>query len=604
MIYMVGADLESDKGLGTVDLDGIDYEKMDNKNIKVVLIAGGSKEWKNNYIDSKETAIYELTKDGFKKVKNVSIKNMGDTRTFSDYLTYVYDNYKTDKYNLIFWNHGGAIYGSEFDSLYDDNLSLKELKTGFENSPFNKKNKLETVIFRTCLNGTIEVANVFKDYSNYLIASEETTIGTSFSSVLKFINDINISDKGYDIGFKFIDAYKKQVKEYKTLYNSKMGKAVEIYSTYSIVKVSNIGKLTESVNEFFEDIDIASNYNLIAKSRSNMYQYAYTQSDDSNYDMVDLYSLVNNLKNLSSDKASKVLNVFEDTVIYNWATNNSSRGMSIYFPYNAKDSTKEYFLKLYNEFDDLKPYKNFIKDFNSMQTNSSTTYSFAKNKTSIDTSNTNSDFKLELTDEQKQGYAKAEYLVFRDNKDGYFLPVYRGKQVSLNENTLNATIKGKQLKVVSKEYPDQESIFPLFEGDSNDDYIKYNTYVTLSNFKNDNFIIDPAKLTLTLDKKTNNVLVNNIILSKKGKYTPNSIAVDLSAYDTIAFASSKYKILDENNNYKTNWVSNGIIEGFETKVNDFDFKLQNFDDGYDYYCVFIIWDVNNNNYYSKLIKMK
>ena len=69
MIYMVGSNLESQSGLATTDLESIEYNDMDNENINVVLIAGGSKEWKNNYINKNETSIYELTNDGFKKYK-------------------------------------------------------------------------------------------------------------------------------------------------------------------------------------------------------------------------------------------------------------------------------------------------------------------------------------------------------------------------------------------------------------------------------------------------------------------------------------------------------------------------------------------------------
>jgi len=67
MIYMVGSNLESESGLGTVDLNSIDYDTMDNENINVVLIAGGSTNWYNNYISKDETSIYELTSDGYKK---------------------------------------------------------------------------------------------------------------------------------------------------------------------------------------------------------------------------------------------------------------------------------------------------------------------------------------------------------------------------------------------------------------------------------------------------------------------------------------------------------------------------------------------------------
>ena len=79
MIYMVGSDLESQNGLGTIDLEEIDYYKMDNQNINVLLIAGGSNDWYNDYIDKSETSIYELTGSGYVKVKSQNIQNMGNT---------------------------------------------------------------------------------------------------------------------------------------------------------------------------------------------------------------------------------------------------------------------------------------------------------------------------------------------------------------------------------------------------------------------------------------------------------------------------------------------------------------------------------------------
>ena len=257
-----------------------------------------------NTVYKNETSIYELTASGYKKVKTQDIQNMGDSKVFSNYLNYVYENYKTDKYDLIFWNHGGAIYGSEFDDLSGDNLTLEEMRVGLSNSNFNKNNKLETVIFRTCLNGTIEIADTFKDYSDYLVASEEITLGSSITGVLNFINDIEPNDTGTDVGIKFVNSYKEQISKLKNYY----GSSEYIYSTYSVVDLSKIEKLVESLNSFVDDINVSENYNKIAKTRSNLYQYAYTQSSDPTYDTVDLYNLVNNLKDLSLDKANVVLN--------------------------------------------------------------------------------------------------------------------------------------------------------------------------------------------------------------------------------------------------------------------------------------------------------
>ena len=45
MIYMVGADLESNNGLASVDLNSIDKNIANDSSINVYLIAGGSKKW-------------------------------------------------------------------------------------------------------------------------------------------------------------------------------------------------------------------------------------------------------------------------------------------------------------------------------------------------------------------------------------------------------------------------------------------------------------------------------------------------------------------------------------------------------------------------------
>ncbi len=600
MIYMVGADLESKSGLATTDLKGISYNKMDNKNINVILIAGGTEKWDNSFINENETSIFELKENGFEKVKTQNLKNMGDETVFKDYLNYVYDNYKTDKYDLIFWNHGGAIYGSQMDEISNDVLSLDEMKNGLKKSRFNNK-KLETIIFRTCLNGTLEVANTLEDYSKYLVASEEITYGTPFTNVLNFINKINTNDTGYDIGYKFIESYKEHIKTLKSTYSQDSN----IYSTYSIVNLNKIKNLTQSLNEFIKNIDLKNNYNEISRIRSNLYQYAYTQSDSAEYDMVDLYNLINKLKKYDEKSAKKVLSNIESAVEYNWATNNNSRGISIYFPYNADKNVKKLFLNIYSNFKNLDDYYNFIKEFYSIQNNNNYSYSFSSNKLNISSNKNEADFKLELTDEQKEGFANAKYIVFKDNKDGYYQPVYIGQQTTLNGNILSANIKDRQLKVVDKTDKSFKGyILTLIESEVTDQYIKYNTNVILQNFKDiKNYKMDNAQMNLILNKKNNKISINNVILNNKNNLKPNIASVNLSEYKNIAFGSFKYKILDSNGNYKTDWNSNGIYEGVEIDVKDIDFEIQNFENDYDYYTVFMIKDTNNKTYYSKLIKM-
>lgn len=606
MVYMVGSDLESKSGMATFELDGLDPALTDMENINVVVIAGGSTKWNNDYINKEETSIYELTDSGFKKVKQQSIKNMGASETLSDFLNYSYNNYKTDEYSLIFWNHGGAIDGSEYDELsFNDNLSLTEISTALNQSPFSKNNKMEVVIFGTCLNGSLEMGNVFKDYANYFVASEEISWSFSNTSDLAFISKVETTDEGSDVGVKFIEEYKGKMDNAKWNYGMN-GLDYTIYSTYSLVDLNKLDDLNKDLNNFFNDIDITKNYNTIARIRSNLYQYGYNQSGITDYDMVDLYNLVYNLKDLSPNSANKVLESIENTVLYNYATNSLSRGISIYFPYNAAERVQESFIANYKDINPIESYNLFITKFKGLKSNNSANrLSFNENVSRVDKTEAESDFELDLTDEQSNKFAKAEFIVFRDNKDGYYLPVYKGKKVELSNNKLSAKIKDRQLKIGDESY---QRIITLIEEESTDSYIKYSTYGVLQDLSSSeiyDWTIDGVKLSIVLDKKNNKIQITDATLTSENNL-PSKISVDIRKYTNLELGSSSYKILNDNNEFNENWddTSNGIFEGIDIDPSgDYKIELEDYSDGYDYYCIFKIYDVNNNSYYSPLVKM-
>ena len=607
MIYMVGSDLESDNGLASADLSSIDKNISNNSNVNVYLIAGGSKYWNNDYIDKNETSIFKLTTQGFEKVKDQSKQNMGNSETLSNFINYVYDNSKTDKYDLIFWNHGGAIDGSEYDELsLDDNLQLSEMDKALGNTPF-KNNKIETVIFRTCLNGTLEVNTIFSKYADYMVASEESTLGASYTSVLNFINNIKSTDSGKDVSKKFIESYKKQIADIKN--RSFQSTSDSIYSTYSLIDLKEVNKLSVYMNDFFNDINVESNFNNISRVRANLLQYA---EEVPAYDMVDLYNLVYNLKSLSPNKANRVLNQFERTVIYNYATDSNSRGISIYFPYNGEKVYKDRFIKVYDELNGFDSYKNFIANFYKIQSSNYKAYSYTSNTVNTNESknvDTYSDFELELTDEQVTTFAKAKYIVYRDNKDGFYKPIYVGREAKLDGNILKASIKDRQLQVIDKN-KDKYNLTAI-EKENTDKYIKYETNVILQSFKDmSNYKMDRAIMTIYYDKNTKKSNISNIVYDKNNDLV-NSTALDLNSYESVAFSvSSGWDILDDDGNYVGPIVENGkvkgdgIVTGFEAKVGEFNFEISKFDDEYDYFCVFVITDTHNNVSYSKLIKLR
>ena len=211
MIYLAGNNLESDSAIATSDLEAINPKKINLKNNKILIYTGGTKKW-FNFIESDENAIYELKENGFEKVKSFPQKNMGNYEVFKEFLTYSYDNYKTDKYDIIMWDHGLGSLGTISDEYTNDYLTPNELEKAFSESPFNHK-KISTLAFHTCLNSTIEMAGVLHKYVNYMIASEEVTWGATNYNVLGYLNDIDKLKNDYDYARTYIESYKKQMSE-------------------------------------------------------------------------------------------------------------------------------------------------------------------------------------------------------------------------------------------------------------------------------------------------------------------------------------------------------------------------------------------------------
>ena len=616
MLYMVGADLESRNGLATRDLQDLDYNKLKANNTKVILIAGGTTSWRNNYVDANETSIYSLEETGFQKIDTRPKNNMGAADNLSYFLKYVYSHYKAEKYDFIYWNHGGAVDGSEYDEITKDHLMLVEMANAFKNSPFRNK-KLEVISFRTCLNGTIEVANIYKNYAKYLVASEESTIGSPADSAIRFLNDVKITDSPIEYGRKEIEVYKELVTN-SCNYSSYVKKDENycIDSTYSITDLSKIDNITSKLNDFSKDLnkDLKTNYREYSKIRSNMKQYADSEPA---FDMIDLYDLSEKFDKYSNS-GQGLRNAIKEAVVYNWTNTDYSHGLSIYFPYNQKA-----FLHSYNDISTADNYTNLVNNFYSIKSGLKLdTYSnFSESpgvtfKEKKKKKEKKTDVEIELTEEQINNMTKASYLVFIDTKDGYYQVIYSGKDIKVEDNKLKASIKDRLLKITDKEYEDDSMWLLSVEDKVGEDYVELKTFFYLSNTTGlFGGKIQPATAIIRIDDEHPNgyikALYQNFDGSNESDNETSSFNVfspagtKLTDHNFVTVMSSRYKLLDENGNYNPNWTetSNHILEGTINRTNMVKFIKEDFNDKYDYYVVFRIKDIANNEYSSKPIKI-
>ena len=602
MMYISGNDLESKASIVTSDLLSIDPDKIDLDKTNVLIYVGGTKLWHNSYIDSSENAIFKLTKDGFKKIETYSKNNMGDYKQFRDYLNYAYTNYPADSMDLILYDHGGAIDGAVYDEFTGDNLSLLELKQAFKESKFNSSNKLSTVLFRTCLNGTLEVANVLAPYADYMIASEEVTYGSSESNVLSFVNNVQVSDDSVSYGKKFIQRYSEQMDEIDPFET--------ITKTYSIIDLSKINNINNALTEFSSELKPKDNYAMIARTRSNLFQYASSATNI--YDMVDLYTLSDKLSVLSNNKATKLKKSIDDAVVYNWGNSSESKGISIYFPFKADSRYKTRFLSIYKSLGYNSEYYNFISSVNNIQ-NSSSRYAYSfnldNNDVSVNKKKSGKEFSIKLTDEQVKNYARASYLIFKKESDEYYTPIYGGRDAVLEkDNTLKTNITDNLFMVHDYEDNSTEYILAFQEKKKG----QYTIPAVLQNYGSElsDFDTKSANLTVQIDKKNNIKLTQIIPTLDDDDELVQGVTLKLKDYKSIQFSKFQYKVLDDNGNFTLDWKGNPTLHLWEITdkkgLSDKSFKFVRGsldDNDGEYYCVFMITDIKNNTVYSKMVKI-
>ena len=603
MIYMVGSNLETDNAIASADLRGIKPEEIDMENVKVYLYTGGTEKW-HNFISSDENAIYELKSDGFSKVKTYEKEDMGDAETLATFLNYVYDASKTDLYNLVFYNHGGAIDGAIYDDFTNNNLSVGEMGDAFEKTPFKGDNKLDTILFRTCLNGTIEVADELDEYARYLIASEEVTNGYPQDSVFTFINELEISDTGIDYGKKFIAKYEKYMDFiYPFAFSST--------PMYSIIDLSKVDTIVDELDTFINGIDVKKNYSDIIKVRSNMYQYGFTVSGFPNFDTVDLYSLIEGIDDYSTVSSDKLLASIKDAVVYNWSKFlKESNGLSVYFPYNGSRLEQNAMILEYNDMDFSNNYVTFVKQISNLK-NSNQVSNFTKTDLyDSDTKVEKGEFKLELTPEQAKDFAEASYVVFEKQDNNYYMPVYKSDNAYLDGNTLKSDVTGNMLKIVTKNEEGGYDKFwlQLFENNRTEKKIhKTGAVAFYFGDTNDfsNFKVDALDIYIEYDEN-GKPYVGNVTTSVKDEET-GTVKVEyvkLEDYDYVQFTNFRYDILDENGNFTTEFESDPTKYLIEVDMKEDEFYYENVSlDSGDYYAVFYITDIYGNRVNSNLVSV-
>ena len=611
MMYIVGSNLESDYGAASEDISEILDADFDDESIHFLIYTGGSNNWDNSDIPEGGNTTF-LVQDGeLVELEQDSEKNMGDADTLTDFLTYGYENYPAEQYSVILWNHGGgAFYGFGYDELTDDSLSLTELSDAFEASPFGEDNKLEWVGFDACLMATVETANALNPYANYLVASQEPE--PSWGWDYSFLSEIDDLSGGEAIGTEIADTY---IETTENNFSASPFSYSDI--TMSVLDLSQTAAVESAIDGLFSQANASLNdatYTKYSRIRSNTKEIASEYTGEYSYDVVDLMDLAQNMKTEFLSESTALENALSDFIVYSNSNETKANGVSIYYPYNAKQYSS-YYIPMYYEFDFATGYADYISNFATLLTDSSTLTAEWDPNTMIPTANGDMTFTLQLTDEQAESCQNAYYVISRADTEqpGNFIFVAMSNQVELSEsNALTANFDGQIIYMQNDTTFDQYEVM-YTEQESTSEYTRYLLSSILYNddIEGDDAMYAYFVLETTPDNPQGEILgaypIENLIVSEGSELFPDRYEIDINDYQNIAFCSASHQFTsneDLTNFNESDWSdvtlwynSQPIGEGFSTTMNGMIPDIP-------YYGMFIIEDSQGNRHCSNLVQLQ
>ncbi len=284
---------------------------------------------------------------------------------------------------LIMKDHGGGIAGVCVDQYTGNIIGLKEMQEAFEEvkdgwtNPDEKP--FEFVAFDACIMSVYETAVAVEDVANYMVASQESTLGKGNMHYTGLLNSLskNPAMSGKELGKVICDTGWEESK----IVDKNFGLSTNTVFTLSVIDLSE-PKMTalKTAYENFsaEALNVAEKnpddiISTFAKFKSAANVAERFSIFSGNPDMVDLKNFAQNVgDNFAElkDSGNTLIKAIDNSVVYNKRGEAFKRGggISVYYP-----------LDLLNNGNAIANYQQFVKDENLSPEAPSNLYGFLYN---------------------------------------------------------------------------------------------------------------------------------------------------------------------------------------------------------------------------------
>ncbi len=605
MIYMVGSDLESKNYCATSDIVEMAESKVDTTDNKILICAGGTAGWYNDWLPPDKNNILILKDDDVEIVRQTPEKSMADGDTLSEFVKYCMDEYPSDQYGLILWNHGGGpMDGYGWDQDSNDLMSISELADALGEAGLGDGQKLEFIGFDACLMGTIETAWELRDYAEYMIASQETEPGSGWD--YKCLKLLDHYDDGKDIGKGIVDAYMSTLEKAFAEHPE-----IRCEITLSCVDLSEIEDVERSMDVLFEKAEAgirSGNFANASRARHNAKAFGRFNSGRE-YDLVDMVHLVSLMSADYPAEAEQLIGELKEYVCYSRSNVANASGVSIYHPLDNRAEMTAW-TRMFGSFDFSENYTRYISGFSNMlsEPGALSWKGFGATKGNAVKSGVNNELSITLTAEQAENYAGSSYYILRKLNNDEYLFVFAGFDASLSSGgVLSATYNNKAVFAVD-EKTNKASDFPITmyqvrDGSNEQKYIASAMFWSFAGEISD-WKTDPVEWQVRIDGGVPSLHSAYLIENAE---VPAKQMLNYKDYDTIEFSFSTRKPKqDANGNLLPyfEWDSTGNFYGHQYEVKDgFHLECREIENKNDYYVMFVVYDIRGNSYASDMFTL-
>ena len=336
--------LDADNDLESAGIDDINEMEMvgSTSDVNIVVQIDRIPGYDTSNSNWTNTRRYYITPDldpyiiNSQLINDLSEQNMGNTETLINFADWTVNNYPAKKYLLVIWNHGGGFRSSGLakDIAWDDTnggdkITMPELEYAFSVISTKMGKNIDIVGMDACYMAMIEVAYQIKDYADILVTSEESepNDGWPYDTILgQLVSYPTVTSN--QLAANIVDSY---IFSY-TVSDEVTQSAIDL--SYTDTLADQLSNMALAIMN--DTLTPANNY--INAANSSQY---YGDSD-----FIDLYDFCNNIITYSNNTdvksiALSIQQTLNTTIInsgYIGASLNSSRGLSIYFPYDPYDS--------------------------------------------------------------------------------------------------------------------------------------------------------------------------------------------------------------------------------------------------------------------------